>query len=57
MVDNNLNKIKVCAVIHSHVILKLSSISPKFVEICMETPCSFVPMLPTNIGTNMAAIK
>ena len=34
---NNLAKNQVCAVLHSRVIRR--SVSPKFIELCMETPC------------------
>ena len=34
---DNLAKNQVSAVFHSHVIC--GSVSPKFIELCMETPC------------------
>ena len=37
---NNLAKISICAVIHSRVIRK--SVSPKFVELCMDTDMAAV---------------
>jgi len=47
---NNLAKNQVSAVCHSRTIRR--SVSPKFVELCIETPCFF----PSRRDTNMAAV-
>jgi len=39
---NNLTKIEVCVVFHSRVIWR--SVSPKFIELCMETVTMLVPL-------------
>jgi len=46
----NLAKNQVSAVFHSRVFRR--SVSLKFIELCMETPC----LCPSE-GTNMAAVK